>query len=322
MSTNDWRHRADVYPLAGAISPRFADMDRWQHLNNAALIGLHGEVALQALSGVLGPDLWRPGPTSLLLRASQTDFLAESHYPAPLATGARLLGLDPQGLHLATALFQHGQCVGLHRAVWGPSCAGAAGPPSPLHSPPPWPPHWEHALACALASAPALPGVPGDAGALLLPGPPGLAPTLAQMAWQTTLPLRFADTDARGLVADATLARLAEQLRVGLVAQLATTLTTGGNTSGNTGFMVAQVALRWLQRGPAPEAFTAGSRVTRVGERSIGLQGALFDADGACVATADSVLVCIDRASRRSTTLPQALRQALNATQAATHSAS
>jgi len=315
MSKDDWRRRADAYPLAGALSPRFADMDRWQHLNNAALIGLHGEVALQALARLLGPDLWRPGPARLLLRASQTDFLAESHYPAPLATGARLLGLDAQGLHLATALFQQGRCVGLQRAVWAPSGA------EPQDTP--WPPAWADALADALATSqatsqasalaakPAPPDASNEAPALLLPPAPAVVPTLAQMDWQTTLPLRFADTDACGLVADATLARLAEQLRVGLVARLGAALVAGGNT----GFMVAQVALRWLQRGPAPEAFTAGSRVTRVGERSIGLQGALFDARGACVAMADSVLVCIDRASRRSTALPPALRQALAAAQ-------
>lgn len=287
-----WRHDASAYPWTGQIAPRFADMDRWQHLNNAALIGLHGEVALQALMQLLGPGLWRPGSQAPLLHASRTDFLAESHYPEALAAGARLLCLDAQGLHLATALFQQGRCVGLHQAVFCPE--GGC------------PPDWAQALASTGVGT-GTPALGPDTAATWLPPPPAAAPTLAQMAWQTSLPLRFADTDARGLVADATLARLAEQLRVGLVGRLGAAVM----ASGDTGFMVAQVALRWLQRGPAPEAFTGGSRLTRVGERSIGLQGALFGPDGRCVATADSVLVCISRSSRRSTPLPPALRQAL-----------
>lgn len=287
------RRQPEHYPYHCPLPTRFADMDLWQHLNNASLIALHGEAAQAWLCHTLGPQAWRPaehdGPT-LALRHNATDFIAESHYPAPLSAGVRLLGHDAQGLRLATALFQHGQCVGLHESHWA---AWQHGQVVAL-------PHaWRAALGDAdtePADAPAAPDTPG----------------LDQMHWHTRLATRFGDTDARHMASDASLARFAEQLRVGFLSERLGEQRQQVPGHTPTGFMVGHVALRWLRRaGRPPAAWSAGGRVLRVGERSIGVQGALFDDAGQCHALAESVLVCIDRASRRSVALPPALREAL-----------
>lgn len=295
MNPPDPRRDPGHYPTRYTLPTRFADMDLWQHLNNASLIGLHGEAVQRWLGETLGPEAWRPvadAPVLALLHGA-TDFVAESHYPAPLEAGVRLAACDAQGLTLATALFQQGRCVGLHEARLAT---------------------WQHGVAvdlppALLAALPALPAPePGSAS------PADAPPSRDRMAWHTTLATRFGDTDARGMASDASLARFAEQLRVSFLTEQLGEL----RHAGSTGFMVGRVALRWWHRGTRPPAaWQAGGRITRIGERSISLQGALFDEAGTCHASAESVLVCIDRHTRRSTPLPEGLRAALGAVQAA-----
>jgi len=71
--------------------------------------------------------------------------------------------------------------------------------------------------------------------------------------------------------------------------------------------MVAHVSLRWLHRGAPGPQWQAGCGVAHLGARSIALRAALFDA-GRCVALCDSVMVIIDRESRRSAALSDATR--------------
>lgn len=305
MKHHPERRELAHYPTRFTLPTRYADMDLWQHLNNASLIGLHGEALQRWLCEALGTEAWRPaaeGPV-LALQHSATDFVAESHYPAALEAGVRPVALDAQGLVLASALFQHGRCVGLHEARFTGWLHGVpAGLPAAVHA--------------ALAASPAAPPTAVPAASPTAPSAaatddasdPATPPTPAQMAWHTPLATRFGDTDARGQASDASLARFAEQLRVSFLTERLGAL----RHHGDIGFMVGRVALRWWRRsGRPPATWQAGSRVTRVGERSIGLQGALFDEGGTCHASAESVLVCIDRASRRSTPLPEALRAVL-----------
>ncbi|MBE0593270.1 MAG: hypothetical protein IH616_12805, partial [Gemmatimonadales bacterium] len=49
MKKEAWRREAASYPLAGEMPTRYADMDVWQHMNNCALINIHGEAAHWAL---------------------------------------------------------------------------------------------------------------------------------------------------------------------------------------------------------------------------------------------------------------------------------
>ncbi len=297
MKNQAWRRAAAAYPTQGTLQPRMTDVDRWQHLNNVAQIGLHGELLQQWLQTSVGDRLWRNQAPQLAMQHSATDFLAEAHYPAPLATGVRLLGLDGNGFQLGTALFQHGVCTGLHQAtlaVW------ADGQPVPL------PADLAGKVQAAWAAQPPLadPASTAPADAALPPAEPPPHPD----AWpcQLALPARFGDADARGETSDHTLARCAEQARV----QFLTRVFGTQRLAEPVGFMVAHVALRWHRRRPMPAAWQLGSGVQRVGARSISVRSAVFDGAD-CLAEATSVMVVIDHASRRPATLPDASRAAL-----------
>lgn len=300
MKQEPWRRDAASYPLHGELQPRYTDVDLWQHLNNTALISLHAEACQRWLRGVFGATVWRDAAPLIAKRGSATDFLAEAHYPEPLATGVRLGAVDDAGFSLASALFQHGRCVGLQETVFGVWQQGAAAPlPAALRQ----------TLAAAAAAQPPLPaataaeGVP-PAGAAL--PPPPAPPRWADFPWQSEVMSRFADSDARGLTSDTSLARATEQTRAQFLGGLL-----GAERLGDAvGFMVAHVELHWLQRGRSPAHWRVGCGVTRLGERSIAVRGALFDGE-TCVAVGDTVMAAIDRASRRSAALPEAVRAKL-----------
>lgn len=291
MRHDAWRRDPASYPLRGELLPRYTDVDVWQHLNNTALIAMHGEALQHALRDLLGAHAWRRGEPAIACAASATDFLAEGQYPQPLDWGARVLRIDAGGLHLASALFQHGACVGLH----GCSLAGwAGGAIAGLGT---------ETLATLRAAA-----VPGVEAADPLAAPAVAAapePDPEHFPWRTTLATRFGDADARRLASDHCLARFAEQVRVEFL---------GGVFDARTrelgGMLVAHVGLRWLHRAAPGPRWEAGCGVAHVGERSIAVRAAMYDA-GRCVAVAESVMVTIDPASRRSAPLSEGARAAL-----------
>ena len=184
MRHDAWRRDAASYPLRGDLLPRYADVDVWQHLNNTALISMHGEAVQQAIRSVFGAEAWRHSQPVLACAGNATDFLAEAHYPAPLTWGARVLGVDTEGVHVATALFQHGRCVGLQ----GTTLAGWTGGQLVAMSP-------EQLAALRAAQVPgadtmATEGTPDVTAAAAVPD-------LAHFPWRTTLATRFADSDFR-----------------------------------------------------------------------------------------------------------------------------
>src|SRR5690606_15091879 len=100
-------------------------MDVWQHMNNSALINLHGEAVHHALHALFGPHAWRDAEPVVGYLGSTTDFIAQAYYPDPLSWGARVVGIDERGLRIATALFQRSQCVSIHEALltgWADGC--------------------------------------------------------------------------------------------------------------------------------------------------------------------------------------------------------
>lgn len=294
MKKDAWRRELSSYPTRGELLPRYTDVDLWQHLNNTALIAMHGENCQQWLRETFGASVWRESSPLIATVANETDFLAEAHYPAPLATGTRLLGVDRTGFRLGSALFQHGPCVGLHEAtlaVW------VDGLPVPL------PAAVADLLHAAAARPSALPDIDHAAHRSPVPGP--LRP-VGDYPWHMTVATRFADSDARGQTSDTSLARYAEQSRV----QFLTQAFGAGRLASPTGFIVGHVATRWLMRGRPPAAWQVGCAVTRIGERSMAVRSALFDGEQ-CHAVRDTVMVVIDRDSRRSTALPEASRELL-----------
>ena len=57
MKTQAWRRQPAAYPAQGSLQPRITDVDLWQHLNNVAQIGLHGELLQQWMQAHLGDRL-------------------------------------------------------------------------------------------------------------------------------------------------------------------------------------------------------------------------------------------------------------------------
>ena len=296
MRHDAWRRDAASYPLRGELLPRYTDVDVWQHLNNTALISMHGEAVQQTLRGVFGPDAWRSQLPVLACVRNGTDFLAEAHYPAPLTWGGRVLGIDAAGLRVATALFQHDRCVGVHDtsfAGWTEGTAGGLG-----------------AQALATLKAAGVPGASDVDGETVLSPAAGLAAeakALAHFPWHATLAVRFADSDARRLASDTWLARCAEQVRVDFLGQVF-----ANRRTSLGGMMVAHVSLRWLHRAAPGPRWEAGCGVSHLGERSLAVRSAMFDG-GICVAVCDSVMVAIDAETRRSAALPETARAQLAA---------
>jgi acyl-CoA thioester hydrolase len=291
MRQDAWRRDPSAYPLRGELLPRYTDVDVWQHMNNTALISLQGEAVWHALRSVLGAQVWRSSQPLLACRRNATDFLAEAHYPEPIAWGARVLGVDAEGLRVACALFQHERCVGLHESVFGVWHEGRA-----------------HGLGEPTLGALRAAQVT-DAGTLApdtVAAPfAGTTPSLESLPWRTTIGTRFADSDARRLASDTFLARCAEQVRVAFLGQ-----TFGGHPRRMGSMMVAHVALRWHRRAAPGKQWEAGCGITRVSERSLSATSAFYE-DGECVAESDSVMVAIDPESRRSATLSEAARALL-----------
>lgn len=279
MRHDAWRRDAASYPLRGELLPRHADVDIWQHLNNTALISMQGESVQRGLLSVFGPEAWRSSEPVLACVGNATDFLAEAYYPEPLTWGARVLGVDAKGVRIGTALFQHGQCVGLHEATvsgWADGQVVGLGP--------------EQVAALRAARVPG-----ADTGTpAAVPAGTGHAPDAEHFPWHRTVGIRFGDGDARRLASDTWLARCAEQMRVEFLIHLY-----GAQRRTRGGMMVAHVALRWLRRATPGIEWQMGCGVAHIGERSLAVRGAMFEAGG-CVAVCESVLVAIDRESRRS----------------------
>ncbi len=300
MRHDAWRRDAASYPLRGEMLPRYTDVAVWQHLNNTALITIQGESVQQGLRSVLGPDAWRDSMPVLGCVSHATDFLAEAYYPGPLAWGAKVLGVDAGGLRIAAALFQKDQCVGLHEATisgWADGAVVGLGA--------------EQMAALRTAQVPGADAM-APAGAAARQGAAtsaghghGHAPTLEHFPWRRTEAIRFGDSDARRLASDNWLARCAEQMRVEFMNHLY-----GPQRRVRGGMMVAHVGLRWLRRAAPGTEWQLGCGVAHVGERSVAVRGAMFEA-GRCLAVCDSVMVAIDHGSRRSAQITDEARAAM-----------
>ncbi|MFA7505840.1 MAG: hypothetical protein WCZ28_14165 [Burkholderiaceae bacterium] len=291
MKKEAWRREAASYPLTGEMPTRYTDMDVWQHMNNSALINLHGEAVHGALHALFGPQAWRDGEPVVGYLGSRTDFIAQAYYPDPLTWGARVVGVDEQGLRIATALFQRSQCVSVHEAL----LAGwADGRPLALV-----PEQLAALRAARTEGAQALP----DGYRLQLDT---TAPRLGHFRWQRPIALRYGDSDARHLPSDAWLGRCAEQMRI----EFLTGIRGESRRARRTGMMIAHASLRWHRRDVPAAQWQMACGIARLGERSLVVRGALFQ-DDACLAECDSVMVFIDPETHRSEAFDDAARSVL-----------
>lgn len=112
--------------------------------------------------------------------------------------------------------------------------------------------------------------------------------------------IRYADTDRQGHVNNATFSTFLETGRVELLYGAAGPLAEPG-----AAFVIARLVLDFRAEIRWPGEVVIGTRVAKVGRSSVSLEQALFQ-NGACVATAETVIVLMDEATRRSRPLSEA----------------
>jgi acyl-CoA thioester hydrolase len=108
------RLRLDSYPVIDEIAARYGDMDANAHLNNLALEAMHENARATMNRGVI-PEAYRAGGRRLRLVTSQNTahFLAESHWPAMIQTGAGVGRIGRTSYVASTGLFLGGTCIGV-----------------------------------------------------------------------------------------------------------------------------------------------------------------------------------------------------------------
>lgn len=132
------------------------------------------------------------------------------------------------------------------------------------------------------------------------------APSLTAFALQTYDKLRYADTDRQGHVNNAVFATLLETGRAELFYAPGEPLFDAG-----CAFVIASLHLDFLGEIRWPGRVEIGTRVARIGSSSVTLEQALFQ-DGRCVATAQTVIVQMNEATRRSQPLNARLVERLS----------
>lgn len=119
--------------------------------------------------------------------------------------------------------------------------------------------------------------------------------------------LRYCDTDKQGHINNIAFAVFCETGRVQFLLEPGQPLTPPG-----TFIVIARLALDFLGEIHWPGEVRIGTGIAAIGRSSFTLGQGIF-VDDRCVGIADSVLVLADETSRRSTALPEAMRQRLMA---------
>ncbi|PKU24864.1 acyl-CoA thioesterase [Telmatospirillum siberiense] len=117
--------------------------------------------------------------------------------------------------------------------------------------------------------------------------------------------LRYGDTDRQGHVNNAVFATFCESGRTAFLCDPAAPVAAAGNS-----FVIARLVLDFRAEILWPGEVDIGTGVLSLGRSSFTLGQGLYVGER-CVATAQTVMVLIDDATRRSTPLPEALRAGL-----------
>ena len=119
--------------------------------------------------------------------------------------------------------------------------------------------------------------------------------------FHVTETLRFADTDRHGHITNSVFAICCQTGRIAILEDPDRPLAPPG-----TQFVVAKLDIDFRRELHWPGTVDIGTRIVRVGRSSLTFEQGLFQHDQ-CVATANSVVVLTDVATRRSTALPESL---------------
>lgn len=111
--------------------------------------------------------------------------------------------------------------------------------------------------------------------------------------------LRIQDTDLNGHVNNASIAALCEAGRAEIISAVA-----GIPRARPLGSALRRVTIEYLAELHYPGVVRIGSAIAKVGNSSITIAQSLFE-EGRCFATAESVIVFMDRATRRPAPMPE-----------------
>jgi acyl-CoA thioester hydrolase len=128
------------------------------------------------------------------------------------------------------------------------------------------------------------------------------APDPARFTFWTEEKLRIADTDMNGHVNNGAIGAFCEAGRAELMLAAA-----GPPREREVAMAVVRVVIDYRREIHYPGRVRIGSAVTRLGTSSITVEQALF-MDGVCFATGESVLVVMDRETRRPVPIPARIR--------------
>jgi acyl-CoA thioester hydrolase len=130
-------------------------------------------------------------------------------------------------------------------------------------------------------------------------------PKLADFPSQTFDKLRYGDTDRQGHVNNAVFATLYETGRVAVFHDRAEPLAPPGFS-----FVIARITINYVAEIFWPGRVEIGTGVKVIGNSSVTFSQALFQ-NGVCVSTAESIVVQVAAATRRSAPLAEPARRVL-----------
>jgi acyl-CoA thioester hydrolase len=112
------RMRSSLYPIAGVVTARYADMDPNSHLNNVALESMH-EHARGILTEQVFPGTHTANGPRIRIVNSQSivHFLAEARWPCVIDTRIGVSRIGRTSFVLSSALFHGDTCISLCDSV-------------------------------------------------------------------------------------------------------------------------------------------------------------------------------------------------------------
>lgn len=123
----------------------------------------------------------------------------------------------------------------------------------------------------------------------------------------TSVNLRYGDTDRQGHVNNAAYCTFFESGRCAFLFD-----EDGNNVAGEgRNFVIVKITLDYLEEINFPGVVEVGSRISKLGKSSFTVQQAVFK-NGVCCSTAESIIVQIDQATKRSSPMSDSLLSVLN----------
>ncbi|KKN93044.1 hypothetical protein LCGC14_0201330 [marine sediment metagenome] len=265
------------------ITPRYTDLDTWRHVNNSRIYQLHQEARLQAHLDRFGPDSWFSDGVRLRPLRTITDYRLVTWYGSNVEAQVQVLACATDSYRVRSELYQNGDHVGTQECVMGAFEQGQrVDVPADIRS--------------SLAAA-----VNGECDQLPAPDYRNHLTGARDFAVIQQLTPRYADMDADSQRSEAALARYMEQARFGAIRHL---------DLGGLGILIASADISYEHYRPGWEPVTLAAGISRIGNSSFVFTGCALGDDGV-QASANSVMVVIDRATDRPTPLPDAVREQL-----------